>query len=331
MRAANSRVFVFGRLGCDGGMSESSEWTTAVVHLLAGGLSGVVAKSSVAPLDRVKILYQTLSKAYPRQSARKTLSFIYATEGVKGLWRGNWSSVVRIYPYAAIQFASFERYKRYLRSLSPPGAPMFLGGHFVAGSLAGATAVSLTYPLDVVRARLAFQYAAKNTSATNAGISGTLATLWREGGPRKLYSGIGPTLYGIVPYAGTNFLVFEEQKAAWVRFHEGKTARDIPTLQRLAMGAVAGAIGQTLTYPLDVVRRRMQIVGMPETQFAGDDYARGTVRALRMIWRREGVTGLFRGISLNYVKVAPMVAISFTVFDTCKRVTREVFGVELRE
>lgn len=81
-------------------------------------------------------------------------------EGVRGLWKGNWSSVVRIYPYAAIQFASFERYKRGLRALSPSGS-MFFGGHFLAGSMAGATAVCFTYPLDVVRARLAFQFASK--------------------------------------------------------------------------------------------------------------------------------------------------------------------------
>jgi hypothetical protein len=278
----------------------SSELTTSTIHLLAGGLSGVVAKSSVAPLDRVKILYQTLSKAYPRQSARRTLSFIYSHEGVRGLWRGNWSSVVRIYPYAAVQFASFERYKRWLRSFSPNDT-MFLGGHFIAGSLAGATASSLTYPLDVVRARLAFQFASKSEGAI-LGIAGTLRQLYSEGGVRKLYAGIGPTLWGIVPYAGTNFLVFEELKAGWVNAHAGKTARDIPTVERLAMGAVAGALGQTLTYPLDVVRRRMQIVGMPDAQFGGDDYAGGTMRALVRIWKREGFRGIFRGISLNYVK-----------------------------
>ena len=189
----------------------SSEWTTSTIHLLAGGLSGVVAKSSVAPLDRVKILYQTLSKAYPRQSARRMLAFIYSHEGVRGLWRGNWSSVVRVYPYAAMQFASFERYKRWLRSFSATDK-MFLGGHFVAGSLAGATASSLTYPLDVVRARLAFQFASAGPGGTTPGIVGTLRELHREGGLRKLYTGIGPTLWGIVPYAGTNFLVFEELK-----------------------------------------------------------------------------------------------------------------------
>lgn len=163
------------------------------------------------------------------------------------------------------------------------------------------------------------------------GIFHALSSIYQAGGLRGLYSGLGPTLIGIVPYAGTNFLCFEEQKGLWVRANPGKTERDIPTVLRLMMGALSGAVGQSITYPLDVVRRRMQIVGMPETQFVNEDYARGTFRALVMIVKREGLRGIFRGISLNYIKVAPMVAISFTVFDTSKKITRDVFGIELKE
>lgn len=88
-----------------------------------------------------------------------------------------------------------------------------------------------------------------------------------------------------------------------------------------------------MTYPLDVVRRRMQIIGMKSvtTAFQPVDYAKGTMRAVRLVWQKEGARGMFRGISLNYVKVAPMVAISFTVFEESKKITREVFGIELKE
>ena len=46
---------------------------------------------------------QTASRAYPTGSVLQTLKAIYNLEGVRGLWRGNWSSVVRIFPYAAAQ------------------------------------------------------------------------------------------------------------------------------------------------------------------------------------------------------------------------------------
>lgn len=63
---------------------------------------------------------------------------------------GNGAQMVRIFPYAATQFTSFELYKRFF------GEDSHIG-RFAAGSSAGVTAVALTYPLDTIRARLAFQ------------------------------------------------------------------------------------------------------------------------------------------------------------------------------
>lgn len=62
------------------------------------------------------------------------------------------------------------------------------------------TAVMLTYPLDVVRARLAFQFAGEDMYL---GIIHTVKVMFtREGGVRGLYRGIIPTLIGMMPYAG---------------------------------------------------------------------------------------------------------------------------------
>lgn len=296
--------------------SEGRDLRTTALHLLAGGISGSIAKSSVAPLDRIKILYQTKSRAYPNMGVVDTMKAIFKREGVRGLWRGNWSSVVRIFPYAAAQFASHEKYKASLLALSPSGT-MFFGGHFIAGAAAGMTAVFCTYPLDVVRARLAFQYGAVGEIGY-AGIADALKSIFKsEGGFRGLYSGLGPTLYGIVPYAGLNFLAYEEQKSLYFRRNPERT--DIPTATRLVMGAVAGALGQTCTYPLDVVRRRMQIVGLNPNLYGSERYQNGTLNALKTIFRQEGWRALYRGLSLNYIKVAPMVAISFTTFDSLKK------------
>jgi solute carrier family 25 protein 16 len=63
--------------------SSSLSW---MVNFFGGGLSGVVAKTCVAPLDRVKILFQTLSKTYPNMSPIQTLRAVYQQEGAKGLW-----------------------------------------------------------------------------------------------------------------------------------------------------------------------------------------------------------------------------------------------------
>lgn len=86
---------------------------------------------------------------------------------------------------------------------------------FFAGSLAGVTAVMTTYPLDLVRARLAFavSFATPTTAATETVIKTagperfriiqTISHVFRyEGGFRALYKGLSPTILAMVPHAG---------------------------------------------------------------------------------------------------------------------------------
>jgi len=87
-----------------------------------------------------------------------------------------------------------------------------------------------------------------------------------EGGVTALYRGLTPTLIGIIPYAGLSFYSFELLKAsllqhcAWARAPasgDGEVALQVPA--RLLCGGLAGALSQTISYPLDVTRRRMQL------------------------------------------------------------------------
>lgn len=69
----------------------------------------------------------------------------------------------------------------------------------------------------------------------------------------------GPTIIGILPYAGLKFYVYEELKRHVPEEHQKSI------MMRLACGAFAGLFGQTFTYPLDVVRRQMQVLYNTET------------------------------------------------------------------
>ena len=83
-------------------------------------------------------------------------------------------------------------------------------------------------------------------------------------------------------------------------------------------GGVAGAVGQTAAYPLDVTRRRMQLAKMvPETSRFS---SAGLVRTLVLVYREDGVArGLYRGMSVNYVRAVPMMAVTFSVYETVKQ------------
>ncbi|XP_017708228.1 PREDICTED: mitochondrial coenzyme A transporter SLC25A42 isoform X2 [Rhinopithecus bieti] len=137
-------------------VSSKRDHRQVLSSLLSGALAGALAKTAVAPLDRTKIIFQVSSKRFSAKEAFRVLYYTYLNEGFLSLWRGNSATMVRVVPYAAIQFSAHEEYKRILGSYYgfrgealPPWPRLF------AGALAGTTAASLTYPLDLVRARMA--------------------------------------------------------------------------------------------------------------------------------------------------------------------------------
>ncbi|KAK7245516.1 hypothetical protein RIF29_40362 [Crotalaria pallida] len=290
-------------------------------ELLAGGIAGGFAKTVVAPLERVKILFQTRRAEFHSTGLLGSASRIAKTEGILGFYRGNGASVARIIPYAAIHFMSYEEYRRWIMQTFPhvPTGPSL---DLVAGSLSGGTAVLFTYPLDLIRTKLAYQIVSPtklnasgmiHSEQVYKGILDCFAKTYKEGGFRSLYRGVAPTLVGIFPYAGLKFYFYEEMKR-----HVPEEYKKSITV-KLACGSVAGLLGQTFTYPLEVVRRQMQV-----QKFVASDNAelKGTLKSLAVIAQKQGWKQLFSGLSINYIKVVPSVAIGFTVYDTMKSYLR---------
>ncbi|GAA6222316.1 mitochondrial coenzyme A transporter SLC25A42 [Lates japonicus] len=276
---------------------------TALDSLLCGAFAGAVAKTVIAPLDRTKIIFQVSSKRFSAKEAFRLIYCTYMKDGLLSLWRGNSATMVRVMPYAAIQFCSHEQYKKLLgnyygyQGKALPPFPRFL-----AGSLAGTTAAMLTYPLDMVRARMAV-----TAREMYCNIMHVFVRISQEEGVKTLYRGFTPTILGVIPYAGITFFTYETLK----KLHTEKTKRSQPyPYERLAFGACAGLIGQSASYPLDVVRRRMQTAGV-----TGSSY--GTILGtMREIITQEGVIrGLYKGLSMNWLKGPIAVGISFTTFD----------------
>ncbi|KAF5748498.1 putative Grave disease carrier protein [Tripterygium wilfordii] len=247
----------------------------------------------------------------------RSIKKISQTEGIMGFYRGNGASVARIVPYAALHYMTYEQYRRWIILTFPDvGRGPVLD--LVAGSFAGGTAVLFTYPLDLVRTKLAYQVvdSAKinikgvvGTEHVYRGIVDCFSRTFKESGLRGLYRGVAPSLYGIFPYAGLKFYFYEEMKRHVSEDHK----KDISV--KLVCGSVAGLLGQTFTYPLDVVRRQMQVQRLSASTGAE---LKGTLDTLIMVARRQGWKQLFSGLSINYLKVVPSVAIGFTVYDYMK-------------
>ncbi|CAL1414186.1 unnamed protein product [Linum trigynum] len=292
-------------------------------ELIAGGVAGGFAKTVVAPLERVKILFQTRRDEYKAIGLLGSINKIATNEGIKGFYSGNGASVARIVPYAALHFMTYEQYRRWI-ILSFPDVGRGPVLDLVAGSFAGGTAVLFTYPLDLVRTKLAYQVVGAPTMNIRGavgseqmyrGIVDCFSKTLKESGARGLYRGVAPSLYGIFPYAGLKFYFYEEMKLHVPEKHQ----KDISV--KLVCGSVAGLLGQTFTYPLDVVRRQMQVERLSLSASSNAEL-KGTMETLVMIAQKQGWKQLFSGLSLNYLKVVPSVAIGFTVYDVMKSCLR---------
>lgn len=293
-----------------------------VKELIAGGAAGAFAKTAVAPLERIKILLQTRTEGFQSLGVYQSLKKLLKQEGILGFYKGNGASVLRIVPYAALHFMTYEEYRVWIINNYPAmgSGPVI---DLLAGSVAGGTAVLCTYPLDLARTKLAYQVVDTRGSVRSgmrsicaqpaySGIKDVLTSVYKEGGIRALYRGIGPTLTGILPYAGLKFYIYEELKRRVPEEHQKSI------VLRLSCGALAGLFGQTFTYPLDVVRRQMQVENMKPLSKGGDVRYRNTFDGLSGIVRNQGWKQLFAGLSINYIKIVPSVAIGFTAYDMMK-------------
>jgi len=227
--------------------------------------------------------------------------------------------MVRIFPYAAVQFTSYEFYKSNLFRLYPNAGSSLAG---LAGSMAGITSVLCTFPLDTVRARLAYQ-----TDRKYRGIAHAFMSIYKEeGGYRALYRGLSATLVGMVPYAGMSFFSFEYIKVFFMKRLPKLTCNEcqentgglvLTVPAKMVAGGCAGLMSQSVSYPLDVTRRRMQLAHMsPDTRH----YGKSMWATLRLVYSNYGVTrGLFRGLTINYIRAVPMMAVSFSTYELAKR------------
>ena len=133
-----------------------------------------------------------------------------------------------------------------------PGADLGPLRRLCCGGVAGITSVTFTYPLDIVRTRLSIQSASfselqRANGVKLPGMWPTLKTMYQtEGGWLALYRGIIPTVAGVAPYVGLNFMVYE-----WARQYMTPAGEKNPgAFGKLAAGAIAGATAQSITYPL---------------------------------------------------------------------------------
>ncbi|KAK5121762.1 hypothetical protein LTR85_004637 [Meristemomyces frigidus] len=347
---------------------QKQSWEYAARSGIAGGLAACSAKTVVAPLDRVKILFQASNPQFQKYTgswmgAMRAIRDIYKADGGRGLFRGHSATLLRIFPYGGIKFLAYEQIRAIVIKSKEQETP---GRRFVAGSASGVLSVFATYPLEVIRVRLAWEtksqkrksirdicrtiynehppapkpptaaslqadaHLPRSAAVALEATSNAVSTVTLRSGMSNFFRGFTPTLWGMLPYAGTSFLT-HDLAGDFMRQPSVAPYAVLPMSERsqkhlapgkppplrawaeLTTGALAGLVSQTISYPLEVIRRRMQVGGV-----VGDGHRLTMVEVSRNIVRDRGWRGFYVGLGIGYVKVVPMVATSFYVYERMK-------------
>lgn len=289
------------------------------LSLLSGATAGAISRSAVAPIERIIILRQTKNQKYLKHSIFSSLKLMYQSEGFTSLFKGNGANCVRIAPFQAIEFFTFEYYK-YLFDLIIYNSGFKMhdtARYLVCGALAGMTASAMVYPIDLCKTILAVQTQA---DTKYKGIFRTIYLVFREKGLFALYKGMGASLIGIAPYASLKLTFFQVLKNLF--YGKKYDKRKISSSMNLVFGAMAGCFAVTVTYPTDFLRRRIQVRIFEMSKEIQTEHLKIT-QFVKNIIQKEGILVFYTGLGATYLKVIPSTALAFAINEKLKR----LFGV----
>jgi len=286
------------------GKSTQDKAMDFLIDFSLGGISGAVAKTMTAPIERVKLIIQT-QDANPRIISGEVQRYkgitdcfvrVASEQGFLAFWRGNMTNVIRYFPTQAFNFA----FKDFFKTLFPRYNAKteflkFVGVQIASGALAGAGSLCIVYPLDYARTRLA-----SDVGTGKRDFNGLLDCLRKtSSGPKgvlALYNGFGVSVVGIIPYRGVYFGMFDTLTSL-NPYKDGNSP--ISLLARFSCAQVTAITAGYASYPFDTVRRRLQMQSeKPKEQWV---YA-NTFDCFGKVYNKEGFRAFFKGAGANALR-----------------------------
>jgi hypothetical protein len=217
---------------------------------------------------------------------------------------------MKVGPESAIKFFTFEFMKSMMTRVNEEDTHLSALQLFICGSSAGVTSHTICFPMEVIKTRLAV---AQN--GVYRGITDCAIQTIRNEGVRPFYRGLSASLMSTIPHAGVNLMLYEVAKRVLLR---SESSEQYTILALMAASGFSSAVSQVVVYPVRTIKARMIMHGMPG-QAHQEQYAGGVIQIARSTIRLEGFRGLFKGFYPSLLKTVPSNMITFTVYDTLRR------------
>jgi len=275
-------------------------------NMTAGAFAGIAEHTVMYPIDAIKTRMQIIN---PTPSAVYNGMIqggyrIATGEGILSLWRGMSSVVVGAGPAHAVYFATYEAVKHVM------GGNQAGVHHPLAAATSGACATiasdALMNPFDVIKQRMQIH----DSSKMYKSMTDCARYVYRNEGLSAFYVSYPTTLSMTVPFTALQFLAYESISTAM------NPTKAYDPLTHCAAGGVAGGFAAALTTPMDVVKTMLQTRGT-----ATDAELRnvnGFMEGSRLLYRREGFRGFFKGVRPRVVTTMPSTAICWSAYEACK-------------
>ncbi|XP_024941101.1 ADP,ATP carrier protein-like [Cephus cinctus] len=285
-----------------------------IIDFLAGGISAAVAKTAVAPIERVKLLLQvqhTSKQISPDQRYKGIVdAFVRIPKetGVLSFWRGNLANVIRYFPTQALNFAFKDKFKAIFLEGVPKDAfwKQFIG-NLAAGGAAGATSLLFVYPLDFARTRLAADVG-KGDQREFKGMADCLTKVFKSDGLIGLYRGFNVSVQGIVIYRAAYFGFYDTTRGLL------PDPKSTPLYINFIIAEIVTTTAGIISYPFDTVRRRMM---MQSGRSKAEIMYKNTFDCWMKIAKTEGPGAFFKGAFSNVLRGTGG-ALVLTLYDAVK-------------
>lgn len=258
-------------------------------YLLIGGCSSIVSRTCTSPLEIYRL--QKQNRFIPGSS----LKYILKNEGILGFWKGNGVNCMRVFPQYAINYTIYRNVLKHMTFENK------FHNIFVSSFLAGSLSMLCIYPLETSRTFLSLQ--------SNKNQYKSLLDIVKKVPFKNLYGGSMMSVMGFAPWNAISLTSFNIYKDFLHKNYEIEN----PNLTKLVCGGFAGMTAISITYPTDLIRRRLQL------QHFGCDSVpeyNGIIDCAKKVLKSEGLIGLYRGLPAAYIKTFPSLAIQLYMIDT---------------
>ncbi|KAJ5663747.1 hypothetical protein N7507_004478 [Penicillium longicatenatum] len=293
--------------------------SSSFVETVAGFTAGVVSTLCLHPLDLVKTRLQV-----DRNATSRLGTSLYIVRDISR-YEGGFAAFYRgLAPNLIGNSTSWALYFLFYGSLKN-GISIYRGNswaltsfdYFLASGTAGALTSLLTNPIWVIKTRMLST--GSQSPGAYASFTSGIRHIYRTEGIPGFYRGLVPALFG-VSHGALQFMAYDRLKV--LRSHppqkfpplsedpENK-ARKLDNVDFLALSSLSKLFAGCATYPYQVIRSRLQT-------YEAHLLYRGATDAIMQVWAREGISGFYKGLGPNLLRVLPSTWVTFLVYENMK-------------